>query len=34
MPASLEEIELAQSENILFKELLSPISIKDSQTNL
>lgn len=31
MPASLEEIELAQSEDILFKELFSPISIKDSK---
>ncbi len=31
MPASLEEIELVESEGILFKELLSPISIKDSK---
>ena len=31
MPASIEEIELAQSEGILFKELLSPIAIKDSK---
>ncbi len=31
MPASLEEIELVQTEGILFKELLSPMSIKDSK---
>lgn len=31
MPASLEEIELVQSEGIVFKELLSPMSIKDSK---
>lgn len=31
MPASIEEIELAKSEGILFKELLSPMVIEDGK---